>query len=397
LQKNPLGKVPVLETKDGCIAESNAIARYVARLDSKTHLFGSSDYEAALVEQWIDFAVTEIELPAKIWLYPIFGFMENNQTATNKAKGDIRKILEILNEHLQDHTYLVGESITLADIVVGLHLLHLFTTVLDPGFRKPFGNVIRWFTTLVHQPNWSSVVGEVTLATKMAQAPKGEKAHHEQEKQEKHEKHEKHEKQEKHDKQEPKEEKKEAPNKEESKPKKKKKDDDDDDDDVVDEEVKLKNPLDALPPSPFNLDEWKRFYSNNDGTKSTAWFWEHLDSEGWSLWLSEFKYNEENESLLKTCNYLGGWFQRLDKLRKYGFGNALILKSLDDKFHEISAVWLIRGKEIPKEVTDCDDTEHFKWTKLEADSAETKQLVNEYWTWEGKFGGKVFVQGRVYK
>ena len=28
---------------------------------------------------------------------------------------------------------------------------------------------------------------------------------------------------------------------------------------------KEKNPLDLLPPSPFIMDDWKRFYSNNEG------------------------------------------------------------------------------------------------------------------------------------
>ena len=36
LAKNPLGKVPVLETPHGCLFESGAIARYVARLRNDT-------------------------------------------------------------------------------------------------------------------------------------------------------------------------------------------------------------------------------------------------------------------------------------------------------------------------------------------------------------------------
>jgi hypothetical protein len=36
-------------------------------------------------------------------------------------------------------------------------------------FRKPFGNVNRWFTTVVNQPQVKQVVGAVTLCEKMAQ------------------------------------------------------------------------------------------------------------------------------------------------------------------------------------------------------------------------------------
>jgi elongation factor 1-gamma len=62
---------------------------------------------------------------------------------------------------------LVGERITLADIVVAAHLKALYELVLDPGFRKPFPNTNRWFLTLVNQPNFKSVFGEVQLSDKM--------------------------------------------------------------------------------------------------------------------------------------------------------------------------------------------------------------------------------------
>ena len=41
--------------------------------------------------------------------------------------------------------------------------------VMDPEFRKKFQNVNRWFSTMVNQPHFKAVTGEVKLATKMAQ------------------------------------------------------------------------------------------------------------------------------------------------------------------------------------------------------------------------------------
>ena len=40
---------------------------------------------------------------------------------------------------------------------------------MDPEFRKPFQNVNRWFTTMINQPNFKAITGEITLAAKMAQ------------------------------------------------------------------------------------------------------------------------------------------------------------------------------------------------------------------------------------
>ena len=40
---------------------------------------------------------------------------------------------------------------------------------MDAGFRQPFPNVTRWFVTLVNQPEFKAVLGDVTLCSKMAQ------------------------------------------------------------------------------------------------------------------------------------------------------------------------------------------------------------------------------------
>lgn len=77
--------------------------------------------------------------------------------------------MSVLNAHLLTRTYLVGERISLADISVACTLLNLYKYVLDPNFRKPFVNVNRWFITLINQPQFKTVLGEVTLTEKVAE------------------------------------------------------------------------------------------------------------------------------------------------------------------------------------------------------------------------------------
>jgi len=380
LQKNPLGKVPVLETDQGAIFESNAIARHLAKL-SETSLFGNNDYEEALVNQWIDFAVSEIDLPAGVWLYPILGYLEYNAEATNLAKGDIRKVLQIINEHLSTRTFLVGERISLADIVVSTSLVYLFKHVLDVGFRKPFAHVLRWFNTLINQQQFVEVVGEVVLATKMAvaeaakEAPKAEK------------------------KEKPKKEQKAAEPKKEKKEKPKKKDDDEEEEENFGEpeEPKGSNPLDQLPPTSFVLDEWKRQYSNNDGAVSIKWFFDNVDREGYSVWFCEYLYSKEQTQLFMTCNLVGGFLQRLDKLRKYGFGSMIIFENEQEKCFEISGAWLFRGQDVPAEMTNCDDYVLYEWKKADLNNEDDKKKITELFNWEGHFDGRKFAQGKVFK
>jgi elongation factor 1-gamma len=73
-----------------------------------------------------------------------------------------------LNARLLNNTFLVGERVTLADIVVFCNLLHLYEYVLDPDFRAPFGCVTRWFTTILNQPQVKAVVSNFKLCTKAA-------------------------------------------------------------------------------------------------------------------------------------------------------------------------------------------------------------------------------------
>jgi len=379
--KSPLGKFPVLETSEGTIFESNAIVRHVAR-SSKGQLYGNNDWEAAQVEQFICLTVSEIDLPAAVWVYPILGYIANNSVATQKAKGDIRKVLDYLNKHLLTRTFLVGERITLADIVVSMSLYYLFQKVLDPAFRKPYTNATRWFLTCVNQPEFKAVVGDFTICEKAEVAPE-----HFQEPEKKEEK--------------PKAEK---PKKEEKpkaeKPKPKPKDDEEEEDDeFAEKDTKKANVLDSLPPTTFNLDEWKRTYSNAKDTRKDAcsWFWEKLDKEGYSIWFCDYKYNDECEKIFMTCNLLGGWIQRLDKLRKYGFGSLAIFG--EEPKLSISGCWLFRGADVPQEMRETDDYEQYTWRKADLNDVATRELVNDFWAWDGSFGGSnnQFNQGKIFK
>jgi len=380
LLKNPLGKVPVLDTDQGPIYESNAIARHLAHI-SQTPLFGDNEFHEALVNQWIDFATSEIDLPAGVWLYPILGYIEYNAEATNLAKGDIRKVLQILNEHLTTRTFLVGERLSLADIVVATSLVYLFKHVLDVGFRKPFSHVLRWFNTLVNQQNFLDVIGEVTLCTKMAVAA-GAKDAPKEEKKEK-----------------PKKEAKPAEPKKEKKEKPKKKEEEEEEEENFDEPEPPKgsNPLDQLPPTTMVLDEWKRQYSNNDGAVSIKWFFDNVDKEGYSVWFCDYLYNKEQTQLFMTCNLVGGFLQRLDKLRKYGFGSVLIFENEEPHHFEISGAWLFRGQDVPAEMTTCDDCILYKWYKADLNNEDDKKKITEFFNWEGHFDGRKFAQGKIFK
>jgi len=377
-KKSPDCTLPFLETKEGIVFGSNASARYIAK-HSKV-LGGASDIEVAQIEAWVDFA-HDLSLPASVWTFPILGLVPNNKDAVQKAKGDVRKALEILNHYLQTRTFLVGQRISLADVVLGLSFYHLYAKVLDTNFRKAFVNVNRWFLTVVNQPEVASVVGSFKMCEKMEIAPETPTGA-EGKKEKKEDKPKKEEK--------PKEVKKEEKKKEEKKPK------DDEEEEPSFEEPKKKNPLDSLPPSKMIMDDWKRMYSNNDTrTVAMPWFWEHYDADGYSIFFGHYKYNDELKQLFMTRNFVGGYLQRMDACRKYAFGTFCLFGS--ETSQEISCCLMFRGKGLPEVFKDVDDTEHFNWTEVDLSDAKQKALVTDFWAWDGEFGGRKFLEAKTFK
>lgn len=375
---NPVCKVPTLQTPEGGIFESNAIARYVARVGN-CGLLGASPYEEGLVDAWLAYTNNEIDLPRAAWLYPIFGYAPFSKEGLKQAKADIQKVLATLNEYLATRTYLVGERVTLADIVVGTTLLDMYRTVFDAAFRAEFVHTNRWFNTLVHQPQWIEVIGAVELCTTAmaydpakaaaAQAAPAAAAA--------------------------------AADKKDGKKDGKKKGKKDDDEAEEDDMAQFEDPkpktdeFSGLAPSSFDLDAWKKKYSNSDTrTEAMPWFWQNYENSGYSIWKMDYKYNSELTMTFKASNLVSGLYQRLPKLHKYAFASTLIMGT--DNRLQISGIWIFRGPRLPQMFIDeCDDHAAFNWTQL--DPARDRALIEDYFAWNGASLPAEVADGKAYK
>merc|ERR1712243_153946 len=100
--------------------------------------------------------------------------------------------------------------------------------------------------------------------------------------------------------------------------------------------AKKKDPLDELPAGSFNMEEWKRFYSNNSEEEAIKWFWDNFDSKHYSIWRCDYKYNDELTLTFMSCNLIGGMFQRLEKMKKNGFASVCLFGE-DKNFASICA------------------------------------------------------------
>jgi len=282
--------------------------------------------------------------------------------------------LSVLNNHLLDKTYLVNDQITLADIVVASTLLYPFKLVADKTYLKPYGNVVRWFNTCVNQPEFQQVVGQVTMCKKELTAP-GQEAPSKKGGQKK-----------EGQKKEGKKKEKEAAPAPAPAPKK------------VEHPYKI---MDREKPSPFSMDAWKKTYSNAQSyDEAMNKFWETFDSEGWTLWLQVYNYNEDNKRIFMTSNAIGGFHQRTDEIRRWAFGVCDVLGT-EETVLEIKGLWLLRGHTVEHMINANDDANWYTWTALtkagEPVSDETKALVKAYWCEESELEGKPIQDSKVFK
>lgn len=380
-----LPQVPAFETADGkFLTESNAIAYYV----SNEQLRGKTDLEKAEVLSFLSLADNELLPAVHGWVFAFMGIIQFQKNNVERAKQDLKATLTALNSRLVNQTFLVGERLTLADIVVFATLLSAYEKVLDPSFRAPFGSLTRWFNTVLNQPQVKAVVKGFTMCAKVAEIDPKKFAEFQaktggaQQQQQK----------------EPKE-------KKEKKPAPAKKEKEAEPAEELDaaelalaEEPKSKDPFDAMPKGTFNFDDFKRCYSNEDEAKSIPYFFEKFDPEHYSIWYGEYKYPEELTKVFMSCNLITGMFQRLDKMRKQAFSSVCLFG--EDNNSTISGVWVWRGQDLAFELSpDWQvDYEVYDWKKLDPKSEETKKLVTQYFSWSGTDSkGRKFNQGKIFK
>lgn len=167
---HPLGRCPVLETPDGCIFESNSIVRYLARLDTTdAKLYGGSVFEASQCDSWLDFVATEMESHVVQFLYnKHLGATDLDVSAATKATCEV---FARLDAWLAKRTFLVGDGLTIADVVMLTALDCAFEAASTAQEFYVFEHVVRYYSTVMSQPKVSAALQSVGHTGAVADRP----------------------------------------------------------------------------------------------------------------------------------------------------------------------------------------------------------------------------------
>lgn len=153
IQLNPFGQVPVLDDDGLIIRDSQAILVYLAKRYGGEAWWPDDAYQLAQITAWLSTAANDIfNGPALLRVHYKFG----RAIDVAKARQTADKVLGIVDSHLESHDWLVGESVSIADLAVYPYLALAPEGGIDIG---AYPNIVAWFGRIRSMPGYVSMPG----------------------------------------------------------------------------------------------------------------------------------------------------------------------------------------------------------------------------------------------
>jgi glutathione S-transferase len=151
LQRNPNGRIPVLEIEPGMhLAESNAILWYLAE---GTALAPTSRWARAQTLQWMFFEQYSHEpfIATARFIIRHLGEDHPRREELPRRREQGRAALAVMDLHLAQHPYFVDDRYGIADIA-----LYAYTHVAEEGGYElsSYAHVLAWIRRVASLPNY---------------------------------------------------------------------------------------------------------------------------------------------------------------------------------------------------------------------------------------------------
>lgn len=153
---NPNGMIPTLVDGNLKLWESRGIIQYLASKKPGSGILGKDETARADVTRWLcwdagHLAPNIFTLVFENMLKGMLGLGAPDEAAAKRAYGEVKRFCEVLNTCLKGKQYLVGNSLTLADLSIAATF-----TYADP-LKLPmseFPNLKAWFDRITALNAW---------------------------------------------------------------------------------------------------------------------------------------------------------------------------------------------------------------------------------------------------
>jgi len=145
---NPHGKVPVIEDDGVVVWESHAILRYLAARYARGSFWQDDPAERSLSDRWMDWSQTTLQpdfLSGVFWGFYRTPQAQRDLAAIKNKVALCSRHFALLDRHLADRAFMLGDALTLADIPIATNLYRYFNLDID---RPSVPNVEAWYRRL---------------------------------------------------------------------------------------------------------------------------------------------------------------------------------------------------------------------------------------------------------
>ena len=154
---NPNGLVPTIEDGPFVMWESNAIVRYLCAKHSPGKLWPEDLKMRAEADMWMDWQNTTFwpSFRPLFWNLVRTPVDQRDQQAMEESHQATAEILDHLDSHLRNRSYIAGDDLTMGDIPVGCGIWRWFGLQIE---RPDLPHLQRWFDLLRQRPAYQNVV-----------------------------------------------------------------------------------------------------------------------------------------------------------------------------------------------------------------------------------------------
>ena len=154
---NPNSQIPVMEDDDYVLWESNVITRYLCAKHSPGNLYPSDLQQLFNAERWMEWQQTMINPASRNGFWHLIRLPADQRDPALIAQSNaaVEPLMAMLDAHLANRSFMVGERFTMADIPLGCEVQRWFGL---PQTRERRPNIERWFATLLARPAAAGVL-----------------------------------------------------------------------------------------------------------------------------------------------------------------------------------------------------------------------------------------------
>ena len=163
LQLNPNGRVPTLVDGDFILSESNAIMQYITAKKGSNDLWPAEDRARADIARWQFWQASQWNKATGtlVWenmIKKILGAGAPDPAKVKEGEELFHASASVLDSHLKQREYLVGNGLTLADFSVAAMLIYARPARLP---LERYENIRAWYARIEALDCWKKALPKI--------------------------------------------------------------------------------------------------------------------------------------------------------------------------------------------------------------------------------------------